>query len=207
MGKDGIFGDLGETISRTAKVIGEKADDLLELQKLSGRAAGERRQVQRKMEALGDLIYHRHVDGVQMDLEVSDLCDEITKRKMMLARYEEEIAKRKGHKVCPACGQVIRSDSAFCSYCGARSEQERPSTEKTGTSGGDSDVQGAGESRDQVQQDEDTQGGLGSAEVQGEEMPQGAKSPEGVQDVQTPQPAQAEEDAKEPAGTEDQEQL
>ena len=51
MGKDGIFGDLGETISRTAKVIGEKADDLLELQKLSGRAAGERRQVQRKMEA------------------------------------------------------------------------------------------------------------------------------------------------------------
>ena len=39
MGKDRIFEELGETLGRTAKMIGEKADDLVELQKFYSRSA------------------------------------------------------------------------------------------------------------------------------------------------------------------------
>ena len=126
MGKDRIFEELGETLGRTAKMIGEKADDLVELQKFYSRSAGEKRQIKKSLEDLGDLIYHRHVKGETMDLEVEELCDKITGHKVMLARYEEEIARRKGCKICPACGRSIDS---YCSYCGAHCEEDSDCSE------------------------------------------------------------------------------
>lgn len=129
MGKDRIFEELGETLGRTAKMIGEKADDLVELQKFYSRSAGEKRQIKKSLEDLGDLIYHRHVKGETMDLEVEELCDKITGHKVMLARYEEEIARRKGYKICPACGRSIDRAASYCSYCGAHCEEDSDCSE------------------------------------------------------------------------------
>lgn len=124
MGTDRIFEELGETITKTAKVIGEKADDFLEIQKVNGRVSSEKRQIERNLEKLGALVYQRYVDGEQMDLELSEVCDEITQHKMMKARYEERLAELKGQKICSACGKSLTKDAAYCSYCGAPCESE-----------------------------------------------------------------------------------
>lgn len=130
MGTDKMFEELGETISRTAKAIGEKADEWMELQKMGSRASGERRQIAKEMERLGGVLYQRYVDGEQMDLELSEVCDEITRHKMILARYEEKIAELKGKKVCSACGKPVGKEAAYCSCCGASCGEAEDKTER-----------------------------------------------------------------------------
>lgn len=129
MGTDRIFEELGETISKTAKAISEKADDFLEIQKVNGKVNAQRRQIEKALEKLGAVVYQRYVDGEQMDLELSEICDEVTRHKMEKAQYEERLAKLQGKKICPACGKPLHQDAAYCSYCGAPCETE---TEKTG---------------------------------------------------------------------------
>ena len=124
MGTDRIFEELGDTISRTAKAISEKADGFLEIQKMNSKVNAQKRQIGKSLEKLGALVYQRYVDGEQMDLELSGICDEVTQHKMAKAEYEEELARLQGKKVCPACGKTLHKDAAYCSYCGAPCKKE-----------------------------------------------------------------------------------
>ena len=64
MGTDRIFEELGDTISRTAKAISEKADGFLEIQKMNSKVNAQKRQIGKSLEKLGALVYQRYVDGV-----------------------------------------------------------------------------------------------------------------------------------------------
>ncbi len=117
MGND-FFGDLGETLSKTAKGIGEKADIFFETQKLMNKSAAERRLMEKTLNDLGNLVYRRFVDGEEYDAELGGLCEEITAHQTVLAGYKEEIAQLRGHKICGDCGASISRDCAFCPKCG-----------------------------------------------------------------------------------------
>lgn len=117
MGND-FFGDLGETLSKTAKGIGEKADVFFETQKLMNKSAAERRLMEKTLNDLGNLVYRRFVDGEEYDIELAELCEKVTKHQTVLAGYKEEIAQLKGHKICGDCGASIDKDCAFCPKCG-----------------------------------------------------------------------------------------
>ncbi|MGI6069939.1 MAG: zinc ribbon domain-containing protein [Blautia sp.] len=117
MGND-FLGELGETITKTAKEIGEKADVFFESQKLQNKAASEKRMIEKNLSDLGNLVYKRYVDGETMDEELSAVCEEITQHQTVIAKYREEIARLKGRKICGGCGESIDRDSAFCPKCG-----------------------------------------------------------------------------------------
>ena len=142
MGKDRIFEDLGETISKTAKVISEKADDFLEIQKVNSKISAQKREIDRALEKLGTLVYQRHVDGEPMDLELGEVCEEVTRHKMLKAQYEERLAQLRGKKICPACGRPLEKDAAYCSSCGAPCGQEKPARD-TQENPGEAQVQEA----------------------------------------------------------------
>lgn len=125
-----FLGGLGETLSKTAKDLGSKADMFIETQKLRSKITTEERMVDKCMADLGRIIYKRHIDGEALDMELSEVCEEITRHKVQIARQNDKIAKMKGQKVCPACGASIDREAAFCMQCGAPcgTEDDEPET-------------------------------------------------------------------------------
>lgn len=126
---DDFFTDLGETLSKTAKDITTKADGFFENQKVRTKILSEQRMIDKCMTDIGNILYKKHVDGEAIDEDVMALCEEITKRKVTIANYREDVAKRKGQKVCAACGATVPSEAAFCMQCGAPCEKEDPQEE------------------------------------------------------------------------------
>ncbi len=132
---DDFFTEFGETISKTAKDIGTRADSFISGQKIRTKIMSEQRSIDRALEDIGTLIYEKYVNGEAIDESVTALCDEITRRKVTIAKYREKVAKMKGRKVCPACGASVPADAAFCMQCGApcKDEEETPAQEAAQT--------------------------------------------------------------------------
>lgn len=118
MGRE-FFEGLGETISRTAREIGGKAENLYETQKMKNRIAGEERQSQKIMAELGRILYKRYLDGTPLEDAQKILCEQIDQRMEKIARYKEELAGVRGRKICPSCGSSVDGNASFCPHCGA----------------------------------------------------------------------------------------
>lgn len=114
-----FFDGLSETITRTAKELGERAEVFYEGQKLRNKVSSEERMIEKVLADLGNLVYKRFSSGESMDEEITALCKEARQHEEMAARYRDEIAKRKGEKVCPDCGKSVSQEVSFCPYCGS----------------------------------------------------------------------------------------
>lgn len=118
MGTD-FFDDLGETLSRTARELGERAESLYETQKLRGKISSEERAVSRLMADLGKTLYRMYLKGGELTEEQLALCGQIDRHKDIISRYKAEVAGKKGKKICPCCGESVDKYVAFCPFCGA----------------------------------------------------------------------------------------
>lgn len=118
MGKD-FFDGLGTAISRTARELGGKAENLYESQKMKNRIAGEERQIQKIMAEIGRIIYKRYLDGAPLEDAQRILCEQIDQRMDKIADYKEGLAGVRGRKICPSCGSSVEGNASFCPHCGA----------------------------------------------------------------------------------------
>lgn len=125
MGTD-FFDDLGETLSKTAREFGERAESIYETQKLRAQIMGEKRAVGKAMEELGKLIYKAYTNGAELPEEQRELCEQIDHHKETIGRYKAEMAGKKGKKLCPACGEGVDKFVAYCPYCGAACPNPEP---------------------------------------------------------------------------------
>ena len=110
--------DLGETISKTAQGISEKAGSVYESQKIRNKIATEERMIQKAMEEIGKWVYTRYKDGEEIDQEVISFCEEIRDHQVQIETYKEDAANRKGKKICPACKKTVDKVVSFCPFCG-----------------------------------------------------------------------------------------
>lgn len=126
-----FFDGLGETITRTAKELGERAEQIYETQKIRNKISGEERIIDKVMADIGNLIYKRHVNGEAMDSELSVLCEEIHQHILKIKEYRGAAADIKGQKLCPSCEKPVDKDVSFCPYCGAECpDPEKPQDEE-----------------------------------------------------------------------------
>lgn len=124
-----FFDELGETITRTAKELGERAEMLYESQKIRNKLSGEDRIIDKIMADLGNLIYKRYSNGEAMDEELGALCEEIDQHMQKIAEYKEAMANLKGQKICPGCQKAVDKEVAFCPFCGAACPMPEPEEE------------------------------------------------------------------------------
>ena len=117
MGND-FFDGLSETITRTAKEFGERAESLYETQKLRTRIAGEERLAEKAKADLGNLIYQRYETGEDLDDEIAALCEKIAQHYKKINDLKEKAANKRGQKICPSCQKEVDQEVAFCPYCG-----------------------------------------------------------------------------------------
>lgn len=119
-----FFDGLGETISRTARELSEKAENFYEVQKLRNQISGEERVVSKAMETLGRLIYKRYESGEAVDDEIAGICGEISKHMNKINELKGSAAGKAGQKICPSCHRTIDREVLYCPYCGTPCENE-----------------------------------------------------------------------------------
>ena len=114
-----FFTDYGETISKAAKDLGNRADSFVETQKIRAKILSEQKMIEKDFTDLGKIIYKKYVDGEPLDETMAEVCEDVTQRKIAIAAYRETIAKMNGETICAACGASVPADAAFCMQCGA----------------------------------------------------------------------------------------
>lgn len=120
---DDFFSEFGETLHQAAKEFTAKTDSFFEGQKMRNKISGEQRQIDQCLKEVGSIIYEKFVEGEPLHEEIAALCEEITEHKMAIAKMRENMARKKGEKICAACGAVLPKEARFCLQCGAECEE------------------------------------------------------------------------------------
>ena len=130
MAKD-FFGSLGETLTKTAKELGGRAEEVYETQRLRNKISGEERQVEKAMADLGRIIYKRYKEEIPVDDAQKAICEQIDQRMEQIEKYKTDISdlKIRSKRFCPACGNPIDKNASFCSNCGAACPTQEPEEE------------------------------------------------------------------------------
>lgn len=121
-----FFDELGETLTKTAREFGVRAESLYETQKLRTKISGEERTINKLMADLGKTIYRAYAKGGDLTDEQKELCEKIAQHKEMIERCKAEMAGKKGKKICPSCKEAVDKAVAFCPYCGAACPTTEP---------------------------------------------------------------------------------
>lgn len=173
MAKD-FFGSLGETLTKTAKELSGRAEEVYETQRLKNKISGEERQIEKAMADLGRIIYKRYKKEIPVDDAQKALCEQIDQRMEQIEKYKTDISelKVKNKRFCPSCGSPLAKDDAFCSQCGAACPTVEPEedagddviegtaeevSEETATEETDETVEEAAEAEEAAQTDAEEQ--------------------------------------------------
>lgn len=119
MEKSSFWDDLGNTLTRKAKGLSSRAENLYEIQKIRNRLSAQERMTEKLMMDIGKMIYTRYEQGEAVDGETGAICEEISQHMLEADHYRDAIAASKGEKFCPACHKAVMREASFCPYCGA----------------------------------------------------------------------------------------
>lgn len=119
MEKSSFWDDLGNTLTRKAKGLSSRAENLYEIQKIRNKLSAQERMTEKLMMDIGKMIYTRYEQGEAVDGETGAICEEISQHMLDADHYRDAIAASKGEKFCPACHKAVMREASFCPYCGA----------------------------------------------------------------------------------------
>ena len=119
MSKSSFWDDLGNTLTRKAKGLSSRAENLYEIQKIRNKLSAQERMTEKLMMDIGKMIYTRYEQGEAVDGETGAICEEISQHMLEADHYRDAIAASKGEKFCPACHKAVMREASFCPYCGA----------------------------------------------------------------------------------------
>lgn len=119
MAKSSFWDDLGNTLTRKAKGLSSRAENLYEIQKIRNKLSAQERMIEKLMMDIGKMIYTRYEQGEAVDGETGVICEEISQHMLEADHYRDAIAASKGEKFCPACHKAVMREASFCPYCGA----------------------------------------------------------------------------------------
>ena len=119
MAKSSFWDDLGSTLTRKAKGLSSRAENLYEIQKIRNKLSAQERMTEKLMMDIGKMIYTRYEQGEAVDGETGAICEEISQHMLEADHYKDAIAASKGEKFCLACHKAVMREASFCPYCGA----------------------------------------------------------------------------------------
>ena len=119
MAKSSFWDDLGNTLTRKAKGLSSRAENLYEIQKIRNKLSAQERMTEKLMMDIGKMIYTRYEQGEAVDGETGAICEEISQHMLEADHYRDAIAASKGENFCPACHKAVMREASFCPYCGA----------------------------------------------------------------------------------------
>ena len=121
-----FFEDLTKRLGETAELVGNKANEAMEVQKLKNQIRTLERNNEDDLVELGRVLYEKFLNGEELEAEEEALCEAIQNREESIEEYNEQIAELKGDTNCAVCGKRIAKGMAYCPYCGEKVSTDVP---------------------------------------------------------------------------------
>lgn len=113
-----FFGELSETLTKTAKELSGRAEVIYERQKLRNKVSAEEKIINKALADIGKIIYKRYTSGEELDEDLKILCEQMDQHMVQVEKLKAAMADVKGCKVCPSCKETVDKSAAFCPNCG-----------------------------------------------------------------------------------------
>ena len=139
MAKSSFWDDLGNTLTRKAKGLSSRAENLYEIQKIRNKLSAQERMTEKLMMDIGKMIYTRYEQGEAVDGETGAICEEISQHMLEADHFRDAIAASKGEKFCPACHKAVMEETVEASEVVETAETAEAS--ETETSGLDPELE------------------------------------------------------------------
>ena len=116
-----FFDKLSETLTNASKDVSQKAKDLSGVAKLTMDIHTKEDQLQKLYAQIGKLYFEAHKDDEPAEYEqMSQIKEMIT----VIEDMKKDLMELKGAKVCPRCGQEVKTADVYCKSCGAKLEDD-----------------------------------------------------------------------------------
>lgn len=96
MAKSSFWDDLGNTLTRKAKGLSSRAENLYEIQKIRNKLSAQECMTEKLMMDIGKMIYTRYEQGEAVDGETGVICEEISQHMLEADHYRDAIVPVKG---------------------------------------------------------------------------------------------------------------
>ena len=108
-----FFDDWSKKITETVDVVGKKAAELVEIQKLHGQILNLEKNMDKNYIALGKLLFEKYQNGEALCEEAVAHCEEIAGSAILIDEYRAEIAELKGMKSYSECGTADKNEEVY----------------------------------------------------------------------------------------------
>lgn len=105
-----------DTLAVAGKGVSKKASEVSAVTKANLKVVNSERDLQDMFRQLGQEFFENYRE--QASELFPDIIGRIEKKQSQLAQDREELAKLKGQKTCPHCGEVISVNANYCEKCG-----------------------------------------------------------------------------------------
>lgn len=118
-----FFDNLSEIISEKGKEAAEAAKKVAEVANLKGQISGIETEIKKNYRKIGEAYYEAYKNA-EVTCEFEEYVQVIREAKKSIEDLKRKVNELKGDIECKSCGSSIKADSAFCSKCGAKVEEE-----------------------------------------------------------------------------------
>lgn len=125
----GVLEDVVINARSAAETVGKEAGRLVDISRLRFSAAEIQKEISRKYETLGRMVYDSRKPGNSVNLSFDEHIQAIDSLYQKLDEVNEKINVLRRKTVCPKCGFDNAEDSVFCSRCGTKLGGEQKSTQ------------------------------------------------------------------------------
>ena len=122
--------DFMDKVNDIARMVGDKASELVEIGKLNLKLNQENASVESLQKQIGEICFGKFRSGDELDPEVEELCIKIEKHKRTMAETQRALSRMKASEddpidmaamgYCPYCGAALVKNAAFCPQCGQK---------------------------------------------------------------------------------------
>ncbi len=108
-------------VQNAVSVVEKKTNEIIDESKLKLSAAEIRKDINKKYQELGQIVYEQKKRADSTDsTDIDELIAKIDAKKEALKAIEIQIDQIKNTKKCGACCSNVKKDDVFCSKCGAK---------------------------------------------------------------------------------------
>lgn len=125
----GVFEDVVMNAKTAAENVGKEAGRLVDISKLRFTAADLQKEISKKYETLGRMVYESRKSGDASGISFDEHIESIDILYQKLDEVNGKINTLSRKTSCPNCGFRNDENAAFCSRCGSRLDRQTQNTQ------------------------------------------------------------------------------
>ena len=114
-----VLNDLTKVVTDTAKTVGKKSSDMMEVTKLNLAISSEEEKIEKQLFEIGSKVYQEFCETGTTGESVLELCKDVQFMEHSIVDMKTRILNLRNIKECPQCKEMLEIDMAFCFKCGA----------------------------------------------------------------------------------------